>query len=90
MSYFLADVETHPPSGVDFCIECHFFKMSERNLVVVRRNELEVFRLGSGDGGGGGGGAAKKLESEIVYRLHGNVESIEACRLLGDARESLF
>jgi len=46
MAMFMMDVETHPPSGVDHVLECAFFGMAERCLVVVRRSNLEVYRVG--------------------------------------------
>ncbi len=46
---FVLQKDTHPPTGVDHCLECHFFSSAETNLLVVQSTELLVYKLCLGD-----------------------------------------
>ena len=35
--------ELHPPTGVEHCLECHFFDQRCKNLVVASTSLLRVF-----------------------------------------------
>uniref|UniRef100_A0A8C9L0G9 Uncharacterized protein n=1 Tax=Serinus canaria TaxID=9135 RepID=A0A8C9L0G9_SERCA len=37
--------QTHPPTGLEFSLYCHFFSAAERNLVVAGTSQLFVYRL---------------------------------------------
>ena len=37
--------ELHPPTGVEHCLECHFFNLQQRNLVVAATSLLRVYNL---------------------------------------------
>ena len=37
--------QAHPPTGLEFCLYCHFFGAAERNLVVAGTSQLCVYRL---------------------------------------------
>lgn len=37
--------QTHPATGVEHAISCHFFNKTERNLVLAGANTLKIFRL---------------------------------------------
>lgn len=37
--------QTHPPTGVEYCLYCHFFNKHEKSLVVAGVNHLRVFKL---------------------------------------------
>ena len=37
--------QAHPPTGLEFCLYCHFFGTAERNLVVAGTSQLYVYRL---------------------------------------------
>lgn len=37
--------ELHPPTGVEHCLECHFFSLRRRSLVVAATSVLRVYDL---------------------------------------------
>ena len=37
--------QSHPPTGIEHCVYCNFFKSSESNLVVAAVNQIHVYRL---------------------------------------------
>lgn len=37
--------QTHPATGVEFSISCHFFNNYEENIVTAGANILKVFRI---------------------------------------------
>ena len=37
--------QTHPPTGIEHCVYCNFFNLTERNLVISAVNKLYVYRL---------------------------------------------
>ena len=37
--------QSHPPTGIEHCVYCSFFKSSESNLVVAAVNQIHVYRL---------------------------------------------
>lgn len=43
--------ELHPPTGVEHCLECHFFNLRQRSLVVAATSFLRVYNLISTVGG---------------------------------------
>ncbi|KAL5021877.1 hypothetical protein ScPMuIL_001032 [Solemya velum] len=41
--------QTHPPTGVEHCVYCHFFNYQEKNLIIAVVNQLYVYRLYTDD-----------------------------------------
>ncbi|XP_048576873.1 cleavage and polyadenylation specificity factor subunit 1 isoform X2 [Nematostella vectensis] len=87
--------ETHPPTGVEFCVNCHFYSARESNLVVAGTTEVRVFRLcyqqeDSSSAESGGSSLKRKLELVGQHSLFGNIESLHAIRLAGNTRDSLL
>lgn len=37
--------QTHPATGVEHALSCHFFNKNEKSLVVTAANIIKVFRL---------------------------------------------
>lgn len=37
--------QSHPATGIDFSISCHFFNNYEENIVTAGANILKVFRI---------------------------------------------
>ena len=37
--------ELHPPTGVEHCLECHFFNGKSKNLAVAAASMLKVYDL---------------------------------------------
>ena len=37
--------ELHPPTGVEHCVECHFFNQNSKSLVVAAASVLRVYNL---------------------------------------------
>ena len=37
--------QTHPATGVEFSVSCHFFNNFEENIVTAGANVLKVFRI---------------------------------------------
>lgn len=37
--------ELHPPTGVEHCLECHFFNLKRKSLVVAAASVLKVYDL---------------------------------------------
>ena len=37
--------ELHPPTGVEHCLECHFFNLRQKSLVVAVTSFLRVYNL---------------------------------------------
>ena len=37
--------EQHPPTGVEHCLECHFFDLKRRSLVVAATSVLRVYDI---------------------------------------------
>ena len=52
--------ELHPPTGVEHCLECHFFNFKKTSLVVASTSLLRVYDIS-------GVGVANGLSLEYVY-----------------------
>ena len=37
--------ELHPPTGVEHCLECHFFNLKRKSLAVAAASVLKVYDL---------------------------------------------
>lgn len=37
--------QTHPATGVEHAITCHFFNRTEKSLVIAGANMIRIFRL---------------------------------------------
>lgn len=37
--------ELHPPTGVEHCLECHFFDLEKSSLVVASTSALKVYNI---------------------------------------------
>lgn len=37
--------QTHPATGIEFCVTCHFFNNTEKSLITAGANVLKVFRI---------------------------------------------
>ncbi|CAN8178249.1 unnamed protein product [Coccothraustes coccothraustes] len=89
--------QTHPPTGLEFSLYCHFFSAAERNLVVAGTSQLFVYRLnhepelpGKGDRNGEGKGQREKLELVASFSFFGNVMSMASVQLAGAKRDALL
>uniref|UniRef100_A0A8U8APF1 RSE1/DDB1/CPSF1 first beta-propeller domain-containing protein n=1 Tax=Geospiza parvula TaxID=87175 RepID=A0A8U8APF1_GEOPR len=89
--------QTHPPTGLEFSLYCHFFSAAERNLVVAGTSQLFVYRLnhepeapGKGDRNGEGKGQREKLELLGSFSFFGNVMSMASVQLAGAKRDALL
>ncbi|XP_051631982.1 cleavage and polyadenylation specificity factor subunit 1-like, partial [Manacus candei] len=89
--------QTHPPTGLEFSLYCHFFSALERNLVVAGTSQLFVYRLnhdpeaaGKGDRNGEGKGHREKLELVASFSFFGNVMSMASVQLAGAKRDALL
>ncbi|TRZ10087.1 hypothetical protein HGM15179_017021 [Zosterops borbonicus] len=89
--------QTHPPTGLEFSLFCHFFSAAERNLVVAGTSQLFVYRLnhepeapGKGDRNGEGKGQREKLELVASFSFFGNVMSMASVQLAGAKRDALL
>uniref|UniRef100_A0A8C3UGI6 Cleavage and polyadenylation specificity factor subunit 1 n=1 Tax=Catharus ustulatus TaxID=91951 RepID=A0A8C3UGI6_CATUS len=87
--------QTHPPTGLEFSLFCHFFSSSERNLVVAGTSQLFVYRLNHepeapGKGDRNGGEQKEKLELLASFSFFGNVMSMASVTLAGAKRDALL
>lgn len=37
--------QTHPPTGVEHCVHCHFLSSVESNLVVAGTSQLRIYKF---------------------------------------------
>lgn len=88
--------QTHPATGVEHAVTCHFFNRSEKSLVVAGANVIRVFRLIPDiDANKKTKYSAKnppkmKLECLATYTLFGNIMSMQSVTLSGSQRDSLL
>lgn len=89
--------QAHPPTGLEFCLYCHFFGTAERNLVVAGTSQLYVYRLNhdaesgtKGDRNVEGRGHKEKLELVASFSFFGNVMSMASVQLAGAKRDALL
>ncbi|XP_053916543.1 cleavage and polyadenylation specificity factor subunit 1-like [Cuculus canorus] len=89
--------QTHPPTGLEFCMYCNFFSTAERSLVVAGTSQLYVYRLNhdaettvKGDRNTEGKGHREKLELLASFSLFGNVMSLASVQLAGAKRDALL
>ncbi|XP_049318035.1 cleavage and polyadenylation specificity factor subunit 1 [Bactrocera dorsalis] len=92
--------QSHPATGVEFAICCHFFNNFEENLVAAGANILKVYRIFPHLD------AAQRqkllnindlrtppkmrLECLATYTLYGNVMSLQSVSLAGSLRDALL
>ncbi|XP_020283303.1 cleavage and polyadenylation specificity factor subunit 1 [Pseudomyrmex gracilis] len=87
---------THPATGVEHAITCHFFNRTEKCLVVAGANVIRVFRLipdvdiTRKEKYTETRPPKMKLECLAQYILHGNIMSMQSVYLLGSQRDSLL
>uniref|UniRef100_A0A8U8AYP0 Cleavage and polyadenylation specificity factor subunit 1 n=1 Tax=Geospiza parvula TaxID=87175 RepID=A0A8U8AYP0_GEOPR len=84
--------QTHPPTGLEFSLYCHFFSAAERNLVVAGTSQLFVYRLNH-DWNlfcAEGKGQREKLELLGSFSFFGNVMSMASVQLAGAKRDALL
>uniref|UniRef100_A0A8U7NVI7 RSE1/DDB1/CPSF1 first beta-propeller domain-containing protein n=1 Tax=Corvus moneduloides TaxID=1196302 RepID=A0A8U7NVI7_CORMO len=81
--------QTHPPTGLEFSLYCHFFSAAERNLVVAGTSQLFVYRLNH-DAEVKGKGQREKLELVASFSFFGNVMSMASVQLAGAKRDALL
>ncbi|XP_055694304.1 cleavage and polyadenylation specificity factor subunit 1 [Lutzomyia longipalpis] len=88
--------QTHPATGIEFSISCHFFSNSERNLVTAGANVLKVFRIvpdvevNPKEKYTDARPPKMRLECVAVYTLFGNVMSLQSVSLAGSQRDALL
>lgn len=88
---------THPATGVEHALTCHFFSRTEKSLIVAGANIIRVYRLipdvdpaCKKDVYTEKRPPKMKLECLATYSLFGNVTSMQAVSLSGSARDSLL
>ncbi|XP_071645490.1 cleavage and polyadenylation specificity factor subunit 1-like [Temnothorax longispinosus] len=87
---------THPATGVEHAITCHFFNRTEKCLVVAGADVIRVFRLipdvdmTRREKYTEMRPPKMKLECLAQYTLHGNIMSMQAVHLIGSQRDSLL
>uniref|UniRef100_A0A8C3UBU7 Cleavage and polyadenylation specificity factor subunit 1 n=1 Tax=Catharus ustulatus TaxID=91951 RepID=A0A8C3UBU7_CATUS len=79
--------QTHPPTGLEFSLFCHFFSSSERNLVVAGTSQLFVYRLNHEPESSR---QKEKLELLASFSFFGNVMSMASVTLAGAKRDALL
>ncbi|XP_044171683.1 cleavage and polyadenylation specificity factor subunit 1-like [Acropora muricata] len=95
--------QTHPPTGVEHCVHCHFVSSVESNLIVAGTSQLRIYKFYAQDEQSTPGSSSsssvkttenpanrKKLELLSQYSLFGNIECLQAVRLAGNTRDSLL
>lgn len=93
--------QTHPPTGVEHCVHCHFMSPVESNLVVAGTSQLRIYRFYNHEEHNTATSASsekvadsttkrKKLERISQYPLFGNIECLQAVKLAGNTRDSLL
>jgi cleavage and polyadenylation specificity factor subunit 1 len=88
--------ELHPPTGVEQCLECHFFSLKRKSLAVAATSVLRVYDLCCGVETGSVTGSNEKapVSSRLLqvgeYSLYGCVQSMEKVQLLHSKRETLL
>ncbi|RLU24961.1 hypothetical protein DMN91_003052 [Ooceraea biroi] len=87
---------THPATGVEHAITCHFFNRLEKCLVVAGANVIRVFRLipdidvTRREKYTEMRPPKMKLECLTQYTLHANIMSMQAVHLIGSQRDSIL
>ncbi|XP_078335129.1 cleavage and polyadenylation specificity factor subunit 1-like isoform X2 [Crassostrea virginica] len=91
--------QTHPPTGIEHCVYCNFFNLTERNLVISAVNKLYVYRLNpdTEDEKNEKDEPRKpdykpkqKMECLAHFTLFGNIMSMKCVKLPGALRDSLL
>lgn len=88
--------QTHPATGVEFSLSCHFFNSSERNLVTAGANILKVYRIlpdveaNTREKYSDLRPPKMRLECITSFTLFGNVMSLQAVSLTGSQRDALL
>ncbi|XP_055705403.1 cleavage and polyadenylation specificity factor subunit 1 [Phlebotomus papatasi] len=88
--------QTHPATGIEFSISCHFFNNSEKNLVTAGANILKVFRIVPDvephikEKYTDIRPPKMRLECVAMYTLYGNVMSLQSVSLAGSQRDALL
>ena len=84
---------SHPATGVEHSLSCHFFNAGEKNLVVAGANLLRVFRfvpdldVRSGKEEEQG---RLKMECFASWEMFGWIQSMASVRLTGGERDALL
>ncbi|XP_055902575.1 cleavage and polyadenylation specificity factor subunit 1 [Eupeodes corollae] len=87
---------THPPTGVEYAINCRFFNSTDENLVTAGTNILKVYRIFPDVDPAIRAknievlNPKMKLECLASYTLNGNVMSLERVTLSGSLRDALL
>ncbi|EFA00240.2 cleavage and polyadenylation specificity factor subunit 1 isoform X2 [Tribolium castaneum] len=89
--------QTHPATGVEHAISCHFFSKSEKSLVTSGANVIKVFRLIPDidtktriDKFNETNPPKSKLECVAQYTLFGNIMSMQSVNLANSPRDALL
>ncbi|KAL8570429.1 hypothetical protein ACOMHN_034464 [Nucella lapillus] len=91
--------ETHPPTSIEHCVQCHFFNSREKNLVIAGANQLHVHRLNSDPEVEHGSESGEKTSPDVVrtrleclksFSLFGNIMSMQCVNLAGAPRDVLL
>lgn len=92
--------ETHPATGIEHCVHCHFFNSWEINLVIAGANQLLVYRLNSDPELDNISETNEKtstvdvskirLECLKTFSLFGNIMSMQSVNLPGAPRDVLL
>ncbi|KAI4469661.1 dna repair/rna processing cpsf family [Holotrichia oblita] len=87
---------SHPATGVEHAISCHFFNKNEKSLVVTAANVVKIFRLipdverSKHEKLSDHRPPKSKLECVTQYTLFGNVMSIQSVNLTNSPRDALL
>ncbi|KAK9754601.1 Mono-functional DNA-alkylating methyl methanesulfonate N-term [Popillia japonica] len=87
---------SHPATGVEHAISCHFFNKNEKSLVVTAANNVKIFRLipdverSKHEKLSDHRPPKSKLECVTQYTLFGNVMSIQSVNLTNSPRDALL
>ncbi|XP_063911072.1 cleavage and polyadenylation specificity factor subunit 1 [Zophobas morio] len=89
--------QTHPATGVEHALACHFFSKSEKSLVTAGANIIKVFRLIPDVDGKARidkytemNPPKSKLECVAQYVLFGNIMSMQTVNLANSPRDALL
>jgi cleavage and polyadenylation specificity factor subunit 1 len=89
--------QSHPATGVEHAIACHFFNKSEKSLVTTGANIIKVFRLipdvdakSRIDKYTETNPPKSRLECVAQYSLFGNIVSMQSVNLANSPRDALL
>nr|XP_054773203.1 cleavage and polyadenylation specificity factor subunit 1-like [Lytechinus pictus] len=85
--------ETHPPTGVEHCVYCHFFSPDQQNLVVAKGSELTVYSMITIDSNkptDKDSKPKKKLQEAATFHIFGKVMSMQSAQVTGSGRDALL